>query len=110
MTDKLHEWQKAFKIKDLLERDIEALEERLFADSDKIERTFSNTKYAWMLRWAIDAGWIESPVCEVGEIDGQPVYYYDGKEVGDMRGGAVRWLGIQVDKAYTEATKIPKNL
>lgn len=110
MTEKkeeLHDWQKAFKIKELLEADIEKIEEIIFENDEKLNRPNSNVKKAFMLRCAIRAGWIESPACEVVE-DG--VCKYDGKPVEELHPGAVRWLGTQIETAYSQATLIPKNL
>jgi len=104
----LHDWQKEFKIKpDLVELDIEKLETALV---DMPRLALSNTSNASKLKAAIDAGWILEPPCEVGNFDGQKRYYYKGQNIDEMKPGAVRWLGGQVDNAYGLATEIPKNL
>jgi hypothetical protein len=112
MTEKttLQEWQKEFKIKELTEADVERVEEIIFENDEKLERPNSNVKHGFMLRCAIRAGWIESPACEVKEVDEKRVCYYGDKSVEDLHPGAVRWLGLQVATAYGEAQQIPKNL
>ena len=104
----LHDWQKQFKLKaDLRELDIENLE-RALVDMPRLALT--NTSNASKLKAAIAAGWVLEPACEVGDFDGEKRYYYAGQNIDEMKPGAVRWLGMQVDRAYAEATEIPKNL
>ena len=108
MTEKLNEWQKAFKLKgDLKQSDLVAFETALI----EIPRgLFLQIHYGGRLRAAIEAGWIDAPKCEVGDFEGKKRFYYDGKDVEEMNGGAVRWLGQKIDEAYQKATEIPKNL
>lgn len=104
----LHDWQKQFKLKaDLRELDIENLE-RALVDMPRLALT--NTSNASKLKAAIAAGWVLEPACEVGDFDGEKRYFYAGQNIDEMKPGAVRWLGMQVDRAYAEATEIPKNL
>lgn len=108
MTDKLHDWQQEFKLKkELVELDIEKLEKELIGLP---LRALTNTANASKLKAAIAAGWVVAPACEVGEFKGEKRYYYAKKDIDEMHPGAVRWLGAQIDKAYNEATEIPKNL
>ena len=104
----LNEWQKEFKLKkDLVELDIENLE-RALVDMPRL--TLTNTGMASKLKAAIAAGWVLEPPCEVGKYGDDKRYFYDGKNIDDMKPGAVRWLGSQIDVAYMEATEVPKNL
>ena len=104
----LNAWQKQFKIKkDLVELDIEKLEAALIG----LPRlTLTQTANASKLKAAIEAGWITAPPCECGEFNGEKRYFYDGKNIDEMHAGAVRWLGNQIDDAYSLAIEIPKNL
>ena len=104
----LHDWQKQFKLKgNLVELDVENLERAL----ENLPRAIlSNTGYAARLKAAIAAGWVLEPASEVGDFDGTKRCFYAGQNVDEMKPGAVRWLGQQVDRAYDEATEIPKNL
>jgi len=107
MTE-LHDWQKAFKLKqDLIELDVEKLEKAI-AELPRLALT--NTSRASMLKAAIEAGWILEPHCEVGTFEDERRYFYDGQNIDEMKPGAVRWLGGQVDLAYSLATEVPKNL
>lgn len=104
----LHDWQKQFKLKGtLVELDVENLERALI---DMPRMALTNTSNAAKLKSAIAAGWVLEPPCEVGNFDGEKRYFYDGKNIDEMHPGAVRWLGMQVDRAYSEAIEIPKNL
>ena len=104
----LYDWQKQFKLKqDLVELDVENLE-RALVELPRV--ALSNTGFASRLKAAIAANWVVEPHCEVGAFDTEKRYFYDGKNIDDMNPGAVRWLGMQIDKAYAEATEIPKNL
>jgi hypothetical protein len=108
MTDKLHDWQKEFKVKEgLVELDIESLEKELMLMP---RLALTNTARASKLKAAIAAGWIVSPACEVGDFEGKKRYFYNGQNIDEMHPGAVRWLGDQIDDIYDEATQIPKNL
>ena len=117
----MHDWQKEFKLKEnLVELDIENIETHLL----KLPRiALTNTMKASMLKGAIAAGWVEEPPSEVGEYDveietedGQKKtkkekrYFYKDQNIDEMNPGAVKWFGEQVEKAYQEATEIPKNL
>ena len=62
------------------------------------------------MRAAIEADWIEEPKNEVGDFEGEQRYFYGDQNVDEMHAGAVKWIGLEVDKAYQEATEIPKNL
>ena len=108
MTDKLHDWQKEFKVKgELVQLDIEKLESALL----KLPvRALTNTAAASKLKAAIEAGWIEAPQTEVGEFEKEKRWFYGGKNIDEMNPGAVRWLGNEIDRLYQEATTIPKNL
>ena len=108
MAEKLHDWQEEFKAKEnLVELDIEALEKELVL-MPRIALT--NTAKASKLKAAIAAGWVVSPPCEVGEFEGAKRYFYNSQNIDDMKPGAVRWLGDQIDVLYQEATQVPKNL
>ena len=103
-----HDWQKQFKLKQgLVELDIENIEKVI---AEMPHAPLTNSSRATMLKAAIEAGWVLEPACEVGDFDGKKRYFYNGQNVDDMKPGAVRWLGLQVDRAYAEATEIPKNL
>lgn len=104
----LHDWQKQFKLKEnLVEIDVEKLEYAL-AEMPRI--VAGNAYRGTMLKSAIASGWIEQPATEVGEFEEEKRYFYDGRNVDEMHPGAVRWLGDQIDKAYSTATEVPKNL
>ena len=104
----LYDWQKAFQIKEnLIELDIEKLEQAL-AEFPRL--VLSNTGNAAKLKAAIEAGWVIEPACEVGNFEGGKRYFYNGQNIDEMHAGAVRWLGMQVDLAYSKAVEIPKNL
>ena len=104
----MHDWQKEFKLKeDLRELDIEKLEKFLLAFPRIV---LTNTAKAAKLKAAIEAGWVVEPATEVGEFEEGKRYYYNGQDIDEMKPGAVRWLGDQVDNAYQVATEIPKNL
>jgi hypothetical protein len=104
----LHDWQKKFKLKkNLVELDIEKLEKELIL----LPRlALTNTAMASKLKAAIAAGWVEEPDCEAGDFGDEKRYFYDGVNIDEMKPGAVRWLGTQIDNAYSDAVEIPKNL
>jgi len=108
MADDLHDWQKEFKLKgDLTQLDVEKLEAALL----KLPvRALTNTGMASRLKAAIEAGWVEAPETEVGDFNGEKRWFYNGQNIDEMHPGAVRWLGKQIDDAYTVITEIPKNL
>ena len=104
----LHDWQKAFKMKEnLVELDVENLEKALM---DMPRMALTNTANASKLKAAIVAGWILEPHCEAGTFGEEKRYFYDGKNIDEMHPGAVRWLGLQVDTRYALVTEVPKNL
>jgi hypothetical protein len=108
MSEKLHDWQKEFKLKgNLVQLDVERLESILYMFP---RRTLIYTGAGATLKAAIEAEWIESPACEVGDFEGDKRFFYNEQNVDEMNPGAVKWLGNQIDDAYKEATQIPKNL
>ena len=79
MTEKLNEWQKAFKLKgDLRQRDVEKLVTALGGQSYFL--LTHNAGGGAKLRSAIEAGWIDTPKCEVGDLWGYKIV--DGKARG----------------------------
>jgi len=111
--EKLHAWQKDFTLKDpLLEIDVENLERAImdFPYATLRAAGITNLAAAATLKSAIAADWIVAPECEVGEFDGQKRYFYAGKDIDEMHPGAVKWLGNQIDAAYTAVTFVPKAL
>lgn len=107
--DELHDWQKAFKLKSpLLQVDVETFISALA--KQRYDLLSKGAGHGATLRAAIAADWILEPPSEVGDYEGGKRYFYDGKNVDELHAGAVKWLGLQVDKAYQEATEIPKNL
>ena len=106
MADELYDWQKDFRLKgELTQLDVEKLETALL----KLPvRALTNTAAASKLKAAIEAGWIEEPSTEVGDFKGEKRWFYSGKNIDEMKPGAVRWLGNEVDKAYQVITEIPK--
>jgi hypothetical protein len=108
MAEKLHDWQKEFKVKgNLIQLDVERLESVLYTFP---RRTLIYTGAGATLKAAIEAEWIEAPPCEMGDFEGEKRFFYNGQNVDDMHPGAVKWLGQQIDDAYLEVTQIPKNL
>lgn len=115
-TAELYDWQEAFTIKgDLREKDVTALE-RAAASLPHIILSATNSYAEAYLCAAIEAGWIVSPECSYEEVkrkdeNGRMVterrYTYDGRDVGDIHPGAVRWLGQQVIGRYNEVTVVP---
>ena len=94
-------WQKEFKLKDdLLQGDLENFEEIYFSNrlASILMRSESSVNYGAALRSAIAAGWILEPACEVLKDEkGSKRYFYDGKDVSQMKPGAVDWLGKKID-------------
>ena len=106
--EKIHDWQKEFKTKEnLVQQDIAKFEQVLF---DMDARLLGSSGAGAKLKAAIEAGWIENPVCEVGKFKNQKRWFYGDKNVDEMHPGAVRWLGQYIDEQYTKSTEIPKNL
>lgn len=112
----LHPWQAEFTLKnDLREKDVIALEKAAVAIPHVLISATNSYVEAYLCA-AIEAGWIEAPEVRFEEVkrkgeNGRSItekrYYYDGKDVGEMHPGAVRWLGQEVISRYSEATTVP---
>lgn len=116
MTEKLHDWQKAFKLKDeLLQGDFSAIELALFEMPNAV-RLFSQAELSvarggW-LKAAIQAGWIETPECKAltDKKNKEAAYIYDGVDVDKLHPAKVLWLGKQViDRHDAIMGEDPKN-
>ena len=105
----MHDWQKALKIKGSLKQvDVEKF--LSFLSKQRTTNLLRLSGHGATLRAAIEADWIDEPVNEVGDFEGEKRYFYSEMNVDEMNAGAVKWIGEQLDKAYQEATEIPKNL
>jgi hypothetical protein len=101
-------WQDDFKLKsDLFQRDIVKFE--LAISKYAMIYSAANLVAANFLKAAIEAEWVVSPPCEVGEFAGDKRYYYDGVDVDDMHPGKLRWIGDRAASAYNEAVSAPPN-
>ena len=103
-TRDLHDWQKAFFLKDqLTQGDFEALETALvkLLSFHRAYREMSVGAGAY-LRAAIQAGWIEEPEVRALTDDntGERAFFYDGKDVNEMHPAVVKWLGDRVMKRH----------
>ena len=115
MTEKLHEWQQEFELKEqLTQGDFEALEMAL-VKLLSFHRAFREMSAGagGYLRAAIQAGWIVSPKCKAltDDTSGERSFFYGGEDVEDMHPAAVLWLGTQVIKRHDSIlSDVPKNL
>lgn len=99
----------------LLQRDLVAFEQS-FAKQLRLGGATahsSNIIAGANIQAAMDAGWVLAPPVLVRKIieagQERTEYLYNGQNVLDMLGGAVREIGRQVEAAYNRATEPPPN-
>lgn len=115
MTKKMTDWKTAFELKsNLTQGDVVAFEKALFALPRALLRAqHSNIAAETALCAAIEAGWIESPACEVGEFGEDQTkakrWFVEGTNIAALHPGKVRWYGAQVDALYNTITEPPPN-
>lgn len=106
-------WQDELKLKaNLLMKDIAAFEQVYFSmPALPLALTYqrSVTRFANVLKAGIEAGWIIEPETETGTFGKSKRYFYKGVDVDEMHAGMVRWLGYEIDQAYTAALEPPPN-
>lgn len=103
---------------DLKQRDVRALETELLNIPRPISLRASSIFNEAMLKAAIGAGWIESPVCKrelvvsgngSGPEKQEYRYYLDGVLVDDMHPRDCYQAGYKISQLYGEFTEIDPN-